>query len=151
MTMFSEMAAGLLAVTIAITPSIGFAKDNHPGKGRGHDKKAAVETVHKNTANKNLVRTGRTVIVANCPPGLAKKNPPCVPPGQAAKGQVRGVSVGDILDLSTVHIIRDPGRYGLGVPPSGNRYAIVDGRLVRVDSETGRLLSIIRLVNAILD
>lgn len=146
MTKFSEMAAGLLAVTMALTPSIGFAKDNHPGKGRGHDKKAAVEAVHK-----SAVRADRSIVVANCPPGLAKKNPPCVPPGQAAKGQVRVLSVGDILDLGAIHIVRDPGRYGLGVPPSGNRYAIVDGRLVRVNSETGRLLSIIRLVNAILD
>ena len=26
-------------------------------------------------------------LIYNCPPGLAKKNPPCVPPGQAKKGR----------------------------------------------------------------
>ena len=29
---------------------------------------------------------GRGNDAQNCPPGLAKKNPPCVPPGQARQG-----------------------------------------------------------------
>lgn len=82
-----------------------------------------------------------------CPPGLAKKNPPCVPPGQAKKA----IGVGDVIDWNGVHAVTRPGLYGLGDAPRGQRYAIVNGRLVRVDRETGRILSILRLVDAILD
>lgn len=82
----------------------------------------------------------------HCPPGLAKKNPPCVPPGQA-----RQAAVGAVIDLGSVHLVSRPGLYGLGEPPKGQRYAVVNGRLMRVDRETGRILSIIRIVDAILD
>lgn len=88
-----------------------------------------------------------TRIVQNCPPGLAQKDPPCVPPGQAKKGR----SVGNVVDWDTVHVVTRPGLYGLSDPPSGQRYAIVDGRLVRVDGQTSKILSVIRLVDAILD
>ncbi|MFD1881439.1 hypothetical protein [Paracoccus pacificus] len=86
----------------------------------------------------------------NCPPGLAKKSPACVPPGQAKKG-VADIQVGRIYDRDTIHYITEPGRYGLGAPPSGSRYAVIGNRLVRVDSQTDQVLSIIRLVENILD
>ena len=41
-----------------------------------------------------------------CPPGLAKKDPACVPPGQARKGWHRGDYVGD----RDYHRIRYPDR-----------------------------------------
>lgn len=146
MTKLSMISAAMLGVTMAVAPLSAFAKDNHPGKGKGHNKQVRIES-----RDAPVVRHDHTIVVANCPPGLAKKDPACVPPGQAKKGLHREVAVGDIYDLDDIHIITRPGLYGLGEPPEGNRYAIVDGRLVRVDSETGRLLSIIRLVNAILD
>lgn len=141
MSRFRMISAAVLSVAIA-APLAGFAKEGNPGKARvkGIDNTVRIQ--------KSAARTDEhTIIVANCPPGLAKKNPSCVPPGQAKKGLV----VGDIFDLKDIHIVTRPGLYGLGEPPAGNRYAIVDGRLVRVDSGTGRLLSIIRLVDAILD
>ena len=81
-----------------------------------------------------------------CPPGLAKKSPACVPPGQARNGLV-----GRVVDWRDVHVVRKPGLYGLAQAPSGQNYAIVDGRLVRIDSRTAKVLSIIRTVDAILD
>lgn len=83
----------------------------------------------------------------HCPPGLAKKSPACVPPGQA-KAAVR---VGDVLKLGGIHVVTRPGLYGLGVPPSGDQYAVVGNHLLRVDGETGKVLSILRTVTAILD
>lgn len=82
MTKFSEMAAGLLAVTMALTPSIGFAKDNHPGKGRGHDKKAAVEAVHK-----SAVRADRSIVVANCPRDWPRRTRPAYRPARRPRGK----------------------------------------------------------------
>ncbi|MDO5632841.1 MAG: hypothetical protein Q4G22_13540 [Paracoccus sp. (in: a-proteobacteria)] len=84
----------------------------------------------------------------SCPPGLAKRDPACAPSGQA---QPNGIQVGDVLNLGSIHIVAHPGRYGLGLPPSGDDYAIVNGRLIRIDSESGKVLSILRMVDAILD
>lgn len=81
-----------------------------------------------------------------CPPGLARKSPACLPPGQARKGLV-----GRIVEWNDVHLIRKPGLYGLAQAPDGQRYAIVDGRLVRIDAGTAKVLSVIRAVDAILD
>lgn len=167
MTKLRRITAAALGVMMALAPVGGFAKDNHPGKGHGngngngngrhHVRVAPRDIVVIDRDRDQLVRTNRGIVVANCPPGLAKKNPPCVPPGHARRGHGdrdhdhHDLAVGDVLDWDDIHLIRQPGLYGLGDPPGGNRYAIVDGRLVRVESETGRLLSIIRLVNAILD
>ncbi|MDO5704537.1 MAG: hypothetical protein Q4G49_05605 [Paracoccus sp. (in: a-proteobacteria)] len=71
-----------------------------------------------------------------------------------AQGKDNGrdpVHVGDVLKLDGIHIINQPGRYGLGVPPAGDDYAVVNGRLIRVDSKSGKVLSILRQVDAILD
>lgn len=84
--------------------------------------------------------------VAHCPPGLAKKYPSCIPPGQAKR-----LRVGSVLDWNRAHLVRRPGLYGLAGAPDGQRYAIVDGQLVRVDAGTAKVLAVIRAVEAILD
>lgn len=65
----------------------------------------------------------------NCPPGLAKKNNGCLPPGQAKKRYVigqplpRGIVVAELpVELS----IR------IGTAPAGYRYGILDGDLVKL-------------------
>lgn len=70
-----------------------------------------------------------------------------MPPGQAKKA----LGAGSVIDWDDVHVVTRPGLYGLSEPPTGQRFAIVDGRLVRVDSQTSKILSIIRLVDAIVD
>lgn len=154
MTKLRMIAAAALGVTMTLAPVSGMAKDNNGkgngnGNGRGHAR-VQVQPVEVVREREVIVQTNRAA-VGHCPPGLAKKDPACVPPGQAKKRPGANFVVGDILDINRIHIIDQPGLYGLGEPPLGNRYAIIDGRLVRIDSETGRLLSIIRLVDAILD
>lgn len=114
----------------------------------------------------------------HCPPGLAKKNPPCIPPGQAGRrgdhwddddhghwgddGYDRGyrdgyhdgyrIAVGDRLARGDYELIRDPGLYGLR--PYGRdswRYYLVRDMIVRADPETRRVLAIIGLVDALLN
>ena len=65
----------------------------------------------------------------HCPPGLAKKNNGCLPPGQAKKRY----SVGKALPPDLV-VIDLPGdlQVRLGKPPKGIRYGIVDGDVVKV-------------------
>ncbi|WP_246156493.1 excinuclease ABC subunit A [Aquicoccus porphyridii] len=80
---------------------------------------------------------------ANCPPGLAKKNPPCVPPG-LAKQRYR---VGERID-GPYSILRYPDRYGLD--PHGTYYRIGD-HLYRVDRETRKVLDFIGAAAALLN
>ena len=94
----------------------------------------------------------------NCPPGLAKKDPPCVPPGLAKKGVTYNdwvaydderlddiyreqrdeyldpdVSLdGDFLLLNSEQIAS---LYGLRPAPSGKRYALIDGQPVLLTDE----------------
>jgi hypothetical protein len=80
---------------------------------------------------------------AGCPPGLAKKNPPCVPPGQARQ-IYRDYRVGDRLPDGFI-LIRTPSRYGLD---PRRTYYERSGYVVQVDRET---MQILNLVGAITD
>ena len=86
---------------------------------------------------------------ANCPPGLAKKDPPCVPPGQAKKGvtartldrdgQFDPYGIGDRLPDGYVTLI-DPQLFS----PNDSAYYVRRGdTLYRIDAETGLVLNLI--------
>lgn len=111
----------------------------------------------------------RFVAYRNCPPGLAKKDPPCVPPGLAKKGVTYDEWVAyddDRLDeiyLDQRHGYLDDGSvyddndlllssdqiatlYGLRPAPEGRRYALIDGQPVLLTDEDNRsLLTLHRL------
>ena len=71
-----------------------------------------------------------------CPPGLAKKNNGCVPPGQAKKW-----TVGQPLQRDVVHH-RVPATVvaQIGQPPAGQRYVRVGNDLLLVSNRTGIVL-----------
>lgn len=54
------------------------------------------------------------------------------------------VRVGDTVNLEQVDIVEEPEIYGLGLSPAGNRYAIIGNLLVRLNPNTGKVLSILR-------
>jgi Ni/Co efflux regulator RcnB len=65
----------------------------------------------------------------NCPPGLAKKNNGCLPPGQAKKRYLVG------RPLPATVVVREVPRdiaVRLGPPPRGYRYGVVDGDVVKL-------------------
>lgn len=106
----------------------------------------------------------------NCPPGLAKKAVPCVPPGQAKKGLRYDDSdryedhdddradrilrdrlrVGDLyVDRDGRIRVRDYDRYRLPRLDENEAY-YRDGRIVyRVDEETRRVIELIRLADLV--
>lgn len=87
--------------------------------------------------------------LAGCPPGLAKKNPPCVPPGQVHKAEKHyGNRVGDILRIGDYVLIRDPRRYNLA-PQQDWRYYRDDNRIYRIDSNTRKVLAVLNLIDAL--
>lgn len=81
-----------------------------------------------------------------CPPGLAKKAVPCVPPGHA-----KAWGAGDYVGDYDYHRIRYPDRYGLPPLGHGQRYLIVDGNILVVDEDTYTIVTVLRAVSAILD
>ncbi len=89
-----------------------------------------------------------------CPPGLAKKAVPCVPPGQAKKYRYETherIRHGDSIHDYDYHLIRYPDRYGLDPLGPGERYYVVDGQILRVSEETYEVLDVIRAISALLD
>lgn len=71
-----------------------------------------------------------------CPPGLAKKAVPCVPPGQARKWRV-----GEALPTDVAwYRIDDWDRYGLPEPADGNRYIMIDSEVLLIAIATGIVL-----------
>jgi Ni/Co efflux regulator RcnB len=76
----------------------------------------------------------------NCPPGLAKKNNGCMPPGQAKKWGVgepipRGV---------TVYSVPQPVLVQLPPPPYGYRYARIGNDIVLVQARNNVIVDIIQ-------
>lgn len=65
----------------------------------------------------------------NCPPGLARKQNGCLPPGQAKKRYAIGRPLPEgivVVDLPGDLSVR------IGRPPDGYRYGIIDGDLVKL-------------------
>src|SRR5258706_8301547 len=136
--MLRNALVAMLAIGLAASPAA--AKDDK-GKGKGKDKdkdkhdQEAVRVVERTQPqrvvvfsdnDRNFVRTyyvdtyGR----GNCPPGLAKKNNGCLPPGQAKKRYV----VGRVLPPTIVY---EPAPVvlvqRLSPLPTGYQYVLVDG------------------------
>ena len=115
------------AVAAVLLAAPAMAEPPH-GKGKGHG---------------NHAHAGY-----DCPPGLAKKNPPCVPPGQVRKDDRRHYPrVGDVLRVGDYVVIRDPRRLNLETR-DGWRYYRDGDRAYRVDPETRKVLAVIELINA---
>lgn len=124
-----------LAMALGSTPAMA---DPGNGKGKGNN-----HAQHPHDRNRNDHRESNRY-VANCPPGLAKKNPPCVPPGQAKK---YGNRVGEVLRVGDYIVVRDLDRYDLD-RRRGWDYYRDDDQIYRVDSGTKKILAIMNLIDA---
>ncbi len=142
----SMMRVSKLAATAMVIAALGAAPAAaNPGRGHGNGPQAHHQA--HNHANRGANRDHGQRF-AGCPPGLAKKNPPCIPPGQARNQGVRyGNRVGDVLRVGDYIVIRDPRRYDLEQRPGWNYYRDGD-RIFRVDSGTRRVLAVLELIEA---
>ncbi|MTH79214.1 hypothetical protein [Paracoccus aestuariivivens] len=126
----------------AIATSAFVATPAAADPGRGHHKH---KSGHKQDRHEPYRSYG---YIADCPPGLAKKHPRCVPPGQARKHASHyGNRVGDVLRVGDYVIIRDPRRYDLQ-DRRGWDYYRDDNRIYRVDSGTQKVLAVMNLIQA---
>ncbi|TKW68438.1 MAG: hypothetical protein DI616_00060 [Paracoccus denitrificans] len=119
---------------------------------------AATPVLADNGKGNNKHHNGRGH-ASSCPPGLAKKSPACIPPGQVGRhgrdhdrdrdrDHVRyGNGVGEVLRIGDYTIIRDLDRYGLQDRDDW-RYYRDDDRIYRVDSNTQKVLAVLNLIDA---
>lgn len=138
-------AVVVVATGTALPAFADNGRGNGHGNGNGH---GAHKRVHQERVHRDVRRDDHRY-VANCPPGLAKKNPPCVPPGQVRNRDHDHYypRVGDDFRVGDYIVIRDPGRYDLE-DRRGWSYYRDDNNIYRVDSGTRRVLAVLELIDA---
>ena len=101
-----------------------------PKKQKGKSKETKVTVVFVDT-QREAARSyfakqhGR----GNCPPGLAKKNNGCLPPGQAKKRYIIGQPLPHGIVVAQLPVELS---IKIGPAPAGYRYGILDGDLVKL-------------------
>ena len=84
----------------------------------------------------------REDVYAHCPPGLRKKNPPCVPPGQAKKWRV-----GHPLPE---YVVYEPVPYDWGLrAPRGYQYVQVDKDVLLIAEAGHHVIDAVTLLSAL--
>jgi len=159
MRQMNVAVAAALAVAMCLPPAAlaGKGGKGKVEKGDGVKKGSGVEkdddnrhdaekdvhvTVYFGDRDRDVVRKYfvQTHGRGHCPPGLAKKNNGCLPPGQAKKRY----TVGRPLPSSVV--VKDLPRdisVRLGPAPRGYRYGIVDGDVVKMAVATALVVDAI--------
>lgn len=82
---------------------------------------------------------GSTYSAKRCPPGLAKKNNGCMPPGQAKKWAVGQALPSDVIYYPVPQTVS----VRLGVPPAGYRYVRVANDILLIAIGTNMVVDAI--------
>lgn len=151
----------LIAATLAAGPALA---DKPEGKGKGKGNERAEQRQDKSrdddrgNRDKGGAPPGRAVHFVDqhrvyvreyfaqehsrgfCPPGLAKKNNGCMPPGQAKKWQVGRPLPRDVIyyDLPPRLVVQ------IGAPPAGHRYVRVAADILLIAIGTGVVIDAIQ-------
>jgi Ni/Co efflux regulator RcnB len=162
--MIRKLTIVLLVAGLAASPAVAKDKDKgNKGKAKGKPDTTVhvVETqasrpssgaspgsawCSSRTAIREVVRTITSTRTAQgCPPGLAKKNNGCLPPGQAKKRYAVGTRLPQTVvyqPAPTILVQR------LTPVPVGYRYVVVDGDVLLLNSASRLVVDAIRhLVN----
>jgi Ni/Co efflux regulator RcnB len=136
------LATGLAAVPASADHGKGKGKSKGKDKDKGHD---SHEVLVFNDRDREQVRGYwvQTYGHGKCPPGLAKKNNGCRPPGWAKERYVVGQR------LPAVIVVQPAPRAlvtRLGPPAPGYRYVMVDGDLLKMAVGTRLVVDAIHAV-----
>lgn len=119
-------------------------KGNSQNKGKRADRddRDGRRSVHFADQHRIVIREyyGEQYRKGNCPPGLAKKNNGCMPPGQAKKWQIGRPLPRDVIfyDLPPAVVIK------LGRPPEGHRYVRVAADILLIAVGTAMVVDAIQ-------
>jgi len=120
--------AGSMTVLAQKPPDKGKGKGDGKAEGKAPDTHVTVvfDDTQRGAVRSYFLNTyGR----GNCPPGLAKKNNGCLPPGQAKKRYVVGQRLPN--GIVVAELPRELSAR-IGVAPTGYRYGLLDGDLVKL-------------------
>ena len=142
----------LMAVGAVFAAGPGWAdKPSWAGKGKGHDErrdddrggKHEGKRKHFKDHDREYVRdyyAGEYSRRGKCPPGLAKKNNGCMPPGQAKKW-----AYGRPLPRDVVYYeVPQPVIVRIGPPPSGYKYVRVASDILMIAIGTSMVVDAIQ-------
>jgi len=120
-----------LALLLVAAPSALAGKDKKDKPGKGKKSAGASVTVTFTADQRGAAQRwyAETYGKGNCPPGLAKKNNGCLPPGQAKKRYVVGQPLSPGVTYKRV-----PSELSvrIGEPPEGYIYVTLDGDLLKL-------------------
>ena len=144
--------SGLLAAGTALADKPSWAgekgakgqsqgKGESQGQNQGHGQGGGAKQ-HFNDQNRAVVREyySSQYQSGRCPPGLAKKNNGCMPPGQAKKWAVGQPLPRDVI----FYEVPQPLVIQIGVPPSGYRYVRVAGDILMIAIGTAMVIDAIQ-------
>ena len=118
------------------------ARNRDKGPDRDGDRQGRKGGGYFVDQHRGMVREyyGERFRTGKCPPGLAKKNNGCMPPGQAKKWQVGRPLPRDVIyyDLPQALIVQ------LGRPPAGHRYVRVAADILLIAVGTGMVMDAIQ-------
>ena len=113
------------------------------GKGKGNSRgDAAPRAAHFGDEHRVIVHDyyGEAFRRGKCPPGLAKKNNGCMPPGQAKKWRIGRPLPHDVV----YYTVPQPLVVKLGQPPAGHRYVRVGADILLVTAGTALVVDAIQ-------
>ena len=135
--MRTSSTALLLTIAFLFAPAFAdpppWAKGK--GKGKGHDRTEARDDDRGHRSNRHFADNhqvavreyyGQSFRGGRCPPGLAKKNNGCMPPGQAKKWRMGKPLPPDVV----YYELPQPLIVQLGSPPPGHTYVRVAGDIL---------------------
>ena len=112
-------------------------KGKGKGHGKGHDAEHYFSDRHRVVVHEYYGEAFRS---GHCPPGLAKKNNGCMPPGQAKKWRVGQPLPRDVryYPLPQDLVVR------LGPPPAGHEYVRVAGDILLITAGSAMVVDGLR-------
>lgn len=133
----------LLIPILLLTGSLSGAAlaADHPGKGQpGRNSVGTTISIEIGSAERGIVQEyyGAQIAQGRCPPGLAKKNNGCQPPGQAKKW-----SRGRPLPRDVVYYALPPELAIRLTAPAGAKYVRVAADILLIAAGTGIVLDAI--------
>ncbi len=118
------------------------ARDRDEGRDQDRDRQSRKGGGHFADEHQRIVREyyGEQFRAGRCPPGLAKKNNGCMPPGQAKKWRVGRPLPRDVIyyNVPPALVVQ------LGQPPAGHRYVRVAGDILMIAIGTGMVVDAIQ-------
>jgi Ni/Co efflux regulator RcnB len=142
----ATVALGFLALAITLAPPAQADKPSWAGGGKKAEKaeKSTRQGAAARFDEQQRIRIrayfGAESRAGRCPPGLARKNNGCLPPGQAKKWQLGRPLPRDVVfhDLPPRLVV------DLGAPPSGTRYIRVAEDILLIAVGTGMVMDAVK-------